>query len=279
MELKTPLYQTHVELNGKIVPFGGYLLPVQYPLGIIAEHTAVRTKVGLFDVSHMAEIKLSGSGALKNVQHLVTNDCSKMNVGQIKGRKVWCYMGSMSERLAQEFAIRVNQVDSVIELLDGGNTVPFIARYRKEVTGGLDHVTLRKLAERLTYLRNLDERKADVVRLIEEQGKLNEELRFSIEKAETLTEVEDKLSNLSPDLPFGVNHNYDEGYRAGIAAALKVIKEMHDTPAEQETPSVFQDCICPKCGGIAGRAGAAGPFRCPQCGCERAPEGGDGNLD
>jgi uncharacterized protein len=107
-------------------------------------------------------------------------------------------MGSLSERLAQEFGIRLNQVDSVVELLDGGNTVPFIARYRKEVTGGLDDVTLRKLAERLTYLRNLDERKADVVRLIEEQGKLNEEIRFSIEKAETITEVEDIYRPFKP---------------------------------------------------------------------------------
>jgi uncharacterized protein len=106
-------------------------------------------------------------------------------------RKVDVVLGSMSERLAQEFAVGISQVDSFIELLDGGNTVPFIARYRKEVTGGLDDVILRKLAERLIYLRNLDERKADVIRIIEEQGKLNEEIRFSVEKAETLTEVED----------------------------------------------------------------------------------------
>ena len=81
-------------------------------------------------------------------------------------RKVDVVLGSMSERLAKEFAVRINQVDSFIELLDGGNTVPFIARYRKEVTGELDDVTLRKLAERLIYLRNLDERKADVIRII-----------------------------------------------------------------------------------------------------------------
>jgi uncharacterized protein len=104
----------------------------------------------------------------------------------------------MSERLAQEFNLRVNQVENVIELLDGGNTVPFIARYRKEVTGGIDDIILRKLSERLIYLRNLDERKSDVLRLIEEQGKLNDEIRCSIEKSETLTEVEDIYRPFKP---------------------------------------------------------------------------------
>lgn len=100
-------------------------------------------------------------------------------------------MIGLNNRLAQEFSINVGQVDNVIKLLDEGSTVPFIARYRKEVTGGLDDVTLRKLSERLVYLRNLNGRKEDVLRLIEEQGKLTEELKFAIESSETLTEVED----------------------------------------------------------------------------------------
>ncbi|MFR2300931.1 MAG: Tex family protein [Clostridium paraputrificum] len=82
-------------------------------------------------------------------------------------------------------------VNNVVEMLDEGNTVPFIARYRKEKTGGLSDEVLRKFSERLTYLRNLDERKADVSRLIEEQGKLTEEITEALGKAETLTEVED----------------------------------------------------------------------------------------
>mgnify|MGYP002515941861 CR=1 FL=1 len=82
-------------------------------------------------------------------------------------------------------------VDNVVEMLDQGDTVPFIARYRKERTGGLSDEVLRKLSERLTYLRNLEERKNDVSRLIEEQGKLTEEIIISLQKAETLTEVED----------------------------------------------------------------------------------------
>src|SRR5690348_4579628 len=96
-------------------------------------------------------------------------------------------MKNIRERLAQELGVTLKQVDSVIELLDEGNTVPFIARYRKERTGDMGDEVLRKFAERLVYLRNLEERKSDVVRLIEEQGKLTEELRNSIIISETLT--------------------------------------------------------------------------------------------
>lgn len=100
-------------------------------------------------------------------------------------------MVSIEERLSKELGVQLGAINSVIEMLDEGNTVPFIARYRKERTGGLSDEILRKLSERLTYLRNLNERKADVSRLIEEQGKLTEEITKALEKAETLTEVED----------------------------------------------------------------------------------------
>lgn len=84
MERKTSLYDTHVKYGGKIVPFAGYLLPVQYGTGVIAEHMAVRTKCGLFDVSHMGEITCIGSDALKNLNHLLTNDFSGMYDGQAR---------------------------------------------------------------------------------------------------------------------------------------------------------------------------------------------------
>ncbi|MBE6050405.1 MAG: RNA-binding transcriptional accessory protein [Clostridium sp.] len=100
-------------------------------------------------------------------------------------------MVKIEERLAKELGLKLNQVTNVIEMLDEGNTVPFIARYRKERTGGLSDEVLRKLSERLVYLRNLEERKADVSRLIEEQGKLTEEITLALNAAETLTEVED----------------------------------------------------------------------------------------
>jgi uncharacterized protein len=107
-------------------------------------------------------------------------------------------MPIINEKLLKEFPMSKSQVEDVIELLDEGNTVPFIARYRKEKTGGLDDVILRKFSERLTYLRNLQARKEDVVRLIDEQGKLTDEVKISLHKAETLTEVEDIYRPFKP---------------------------------------------------------------------------------
>jgi aminomethyltransferase len=79
---RTPLYAEHVALNAKIVPFAGYEMPVQYPAGITAEHQAVRTAAGLFDVSHMGEFEVRGERALDFVQYITTNDASKVEVGQ-----------------------------------------------------------------------------------------------------------------------------------------------------------------------------------------------------
>ncbi len=84
MELKTPIYDCHVANGGTIVPFAGYLLPVQYPTGIITEHHAVRTAAGLFDVSHMGEVVFSGKDALKNLNHILTNDFTSMVDGQVR---------------------------------------------------------------------------------------------------------------------------------------------------------------------------------------------------
>ncbi len=93
--------------------------------------------------------------------------------------------------LAAEFKVKISQVEQTVALIDEGNTIPFIARYRKEVTGGLSDVILREMNDRLEYLRNLEARKEEVLRLIEEQGKLTEELKAEIEKAEVLQRVED----------------------------------------------------------------------------------------
>ncbi len=84
MERKTPLYDCHCALDGKIVPFAGYLLPVQYPTGVIAEHLAVRTKACLFDVSHMGEVFYTGPDALENLNTLLTNDFTNMYDGQVR---------------------------------------------------------------------------------------------------------------------------------------------------------------------------------------------------
>ncbi len=100
-------------------------------------------------------------------------------------------MLNISKLIASELGISDSQVDAVIRLIDEGSTIPFIARYRKEATGGLDDAVLRELDERLTYLRNLEARKVEVLRSIEEQGKLTRELRASIEDAQVMQRVED----------------------------------------------------------------------------------------
>ena len=94
-------------------------------------------------------------------------------------------------KIAQELGIRESQVEATVRLIDEGNTIPFIARYRKEVTGSLDDEVLRSLDDRLKYLRNLEEKKETVISSIEEQGKMTDELRKAIDEAETLVAVED----------------------------------------------------------------------------------------
>lgn len=97
----------------------------------------------------------------------------------------------IAAKIAEELEIKKWQVEAVIKLIDEGNTIPFIARYRKEVHGSLDDEQLRNLNERLTYLRNLEEKKAQVIASIEEQGKLTEELKVQIEQAQTQVVVDD----------------------------------------------------------------------------------------
>ena len=94
-------------------------------------------------------------------------------------------------KIAEELKIRVKQVEAAVSLIDEGNTIPFIARYRKEATGSLDDEKLRELGEKLEFYRALDARRADVQRLIDEQGKLTDELVNAIENAQTLSELED----------------------------------------------------------------------------------------
>ena len=84
MELKTPLYDAHVKAGGKMVPFAGYILPVQYGTGVNKEHLAVRTAVGMFDVSHMGEILCEGPDALANLNRILTNDFTSMVLEQAR---------------------------------------------------------------------------------------------------------------------------------------------------------------------------------------------------
>ena len=98
---------------------------------------------------------------------------------------------NLIEQLAHELNLKTANVEAAVKLIDEGNTIPFIARYRKEATGGMDDVALRALDDRLSYLRNLEQRKEDVILLIDAQGKLTPELEQQIREATQLQRVED----------------------------------------------------------------------------------------
>ncbi|MFM8692276.1 MAG: Tex-like N-terminal domain-containing protein, partial [Limnohabitans sp.] len=107
-------------------------------------------------------------------------------------------MNTIEALLALEIRIRPEQVRAAVQLLDGGATVPFIARYRKEVTGGLDDVQLRELEDRLGYLRELEDRREAVIKSIREQGKLTPELLAALQAAPTKQELEDLYLPFKP---------------------------------------------------------------------------------
>ena len=119
-----------------------------------------------------------------------TDLCSKRVHRIVFQEKEFNYM-DINKTLAQELAVQLWQIEAAVKLIDEGNTIPFISRYRKEATGSLNDEVLRKLYERLTYLRNLEEKKNSVISSIEEQGKMTEELRAQILAAETLVVVDD----------------------------------------------------------------------------------------
>ena len=100
-------------------------------------------------------------------------------------------MKPINLRIAEELGVREQQVSAAISLLDGGATVPFVARYRKEATGALDDTQLRTLEERLSYLRELDERRADILDSIGQQGKLDAALKHAIDAADSKARLED----------------------------------------------------------------------------------------
>ena len=102
------------------------------------------------------------------------------------------------QKISSEFNLTSEHTQNVVNLLDDGNTIPFIARYRKELTGHIDDQVLRSLSERLTYLRNLEKRKEEVNKSITDQGKISNEIVMALDNAETLTEVEDIYRPFKP---------------------------------------------------------------------------------
>jgi uncharacterized protein len=144
------------------------------------------------------------------------------------------------EKLANELGLRLSHVRATVELIDEGNTIPFIARYRKEVTGGMSDVVLRDLEERLTYLRNLEERKEEVIRLIEEQGKLTEALREEILSADILQRVEDLYKPYKQKRATRASKAKEKGLEP-LAVIIRLMEQTEGTPLEAAMPFVCHD--------------------------------------
>ena len=140
---------------------------------------------------------------------------------------------TINERLAQEFNLKVDQVEKTVALIDEGNTIPFIARYRKEVTGSLDDNVLRDLNDRLNFLRNIEKRKQEVFDLISAQGKMTPEIEAAIAAAQTITEVDDIYRPFRPH----------RKTRASVARekGLEPLAELIYAQNESYTPSIEEE--------------------------------------
>ncbi|MBQ8276127.1 MAG: RNA-binding transcriptional accessory protein [Clostridia bacterium] len=141
--------------------------------------------------------------------------------------------------LAKELSISVKQVEATVELIDGGNTIPFIARYRKEVTGSLDDTVLRSLEERLNYLRSLDKRREEVLGLIAGQEKLTPEIEAALAAAKTLTEIDDIYRPFRPHRKTRASVAREKGLEP--LAQLLLAQEKSYTPALEEQAASFID--------------------------------------
>ena len=133
--------------------------------------------------------------------------------------------------LAEEFKIKEEQVKETVALIDEGNTIPFISRYRKEVTGGLDDATLRDLNDRLNYLRKMDERRAEISSLIEAQGKLTPEITFALNNAKTLVELEDIYLPYRPKRKTRASIARDKGLEP-LANYILEQRDAYDVPID-----------------------------------------------
>lgn len=140
--------------------------------------------------------------------------------------------------LSEQFNLRQYQVDNTIKLLDEGNTVPFIARYRKEATGSLDDQTLRELSERLEYLRNLDKRKSEIYESIENQGFMTDEIASALENAKTMTELEDIYRPYKPKRKTRASVAKEKGL---LPLAEAIFEQSPDSPYPIDMAADFVD--------------------------------------
>lgn len=176
MEQKTPLYERHEAAKGKIVPFAGYLLPVQYPTGVIAEHMAVRERCGLFDVSHMGEVILKGPDALKNLQNLLTNDFTNMRPGRVRYSPMCNGRGGVVD-------------DLIVYMLDEGKYLVVVnaANRHKDVQWMKEHlcgdVQLSDISDGVAQLALQGPRARDILKKVMDEGLIPEKYYTFTERA------------------------------------------------------------------------------------------------
>lgn len=159
MEKKTPLYDCHVNRKGRIVPFAGYLLPVQYETGVIAEHMAVRQNAGLFDVSHMGEILISGKDALEFLQLLLTNDFSKMTIGGVKYSPM-CYENG---GVVDDLLVYKQAEDKYLIVVNASNLQKDVAWIKSKLCG---KVHVEDISERIAQIAIQGPRSEEIMKTL-----------------------------------------------------------------------------------------------------------------
>lgn len=173
----------------------------------------------------------------------------------------------INAKIAAELNVKKSQVDAAVQLLDEGNTIPFISRYRKEVTGGLDDEQMRALSERLQYLRNLEEKKAAVIASIDEQGKLTDELKAQIESAETQVAVDDLYRPYRPKRRTRATIAKERGLEplAEIIRAQEITESLYKAAEPYADPendvSTVEDAILGACDIIAEEISDSADYR------------------
>lgn len=195
MEKKTPLYDIHVEEGGKIVPFGGYLLPVQYGTGVIAEHKAVRERAGLFDVSHMGEITISGPAALEALNHLLTNDFTNMTVGRVR-YSVMCNAngGCVDDVVVYKFG-----EESYLVVVNAANKDKDFAHIAANIIPGAE---AQDISDSVAQLALQGPASADILKGLVTAGKLPEKY-YTAEKDIRLGDIECMISRTGYTGEFG----------------------------------------------------------------------------
>ncbi len=236
MEQKTPLYSCHVKAGGRLVPFAGYLLPVQYETGVITEHMAVRTSAGLFDVSHMGEVRIFGKDAFNNVQRLVTNDCSHMYDGQVKYSPMCNENGGVIDDL---LVYQKNKEDYLI-VVNAANRAKDVEWMKNHISGA---VTLTDLSDEMAQLALQGPRSKEILSRIVPEEQLPARY-YSFREEVNVGGISCLISR--------TGYTGEDGYelycRPKEANALwELLLEVGNSPAKGEDASIGKPVIIP-CG-------------------------------